>query len=466
MTGKKIFLLLVLALALGAAALSATACRGSQTAEQGTLYHCPMHPTYTSDRPGECPICGMDIVEVEQEETTGHAAKKEEAPLYHCPMHPTYMSNEPGACPVCGMDLVEVEEEEHAGHEGGAPTPEGYATVKLSPERQQLIGVRTAAVERRPLTKKLRTVGIVQFDEGRIHHMHLKISGWIEETFVTFEGQKLVEGQSLFTIYSPELFATEQEFVLALEAVQRIGRGTQSEAAEGAQAILEAAHQRLLLWDIDQHEIERLQRTREPEPVVTFHAHISGFVHHLNIRHGMYVTPEMELFSFADLSHVWVEAAVYEYELGLIKEGQIAWLTLSYYPEQHFLGKVLYIYPTLDAKTRTARVRFEFANLEFRLKPNMYAEVNMEIPLGKALSVPRDVVLDTGTRKIVFVALGDGKFEPRDITVGREAEGFYEVLGGLREGEEVVTNANFMIDSESRIKAALDQMTGGGHSGH
>jgi Cu(I)/Ag(I) efflux system membrane fusion protein len=338
--------------------------------------------------------------------------------------------------------------------------------VKLSHERQQLIGVRTTSVERRALTKKLRTVGVVQFDETRIRHMHLKISGWIEEAFVTFKGQKLHRGQPMFTIYSPELFATEQEFVLALEAVQKIGRGAQSEAARGAQAILEAARRRLLLWDIEPHEIERLQRTREPQRAVTFHASISGFVHHINMRRGMYVTPEMELFSFADLSRVWVEAAVYEYELGLIKEGQTAWLTLSYYPERRFHGKVFYIYPTLDAKTRTARVRFEFANPELHLKPNMYADVNMEIPLGKALAVPRDVVLDTGTRKIVFVALGDGRFEPRDIAVGREAEGYYEVLDGLREGEEVVSNANFMIDSESRIKAALSQMTGGGHAGH
>jgi RND family efflux transporter MFP subunit len=462
MTGRRIFLLLVLALALGAAALSATACRGSQTAEQSILYHCPMPPTYTSDRPGECPICGMDIVEVEQEPEQ----EEGEASLYHCPMHPTYMSNEPGECPICGMDLVEMEEEEHAGHEGGAPAPEGYATVKLSPERQQLIGVRTAAVERRALTKKLRTVGVVQFDEERIYHTHLKISGWIEEAFVTYEGQRLHRGQPVFTLYSPEVFATEREFVLALETVQKIGRGEQSGATRGAQAILEATRQRLQLWDIEPREIERLQSTREPQRAVTFHAYMDGFVHHLNLRHGMYVTPEMELFSLADLSWVWVEAAVYEYELGLIREGQVAWLTLSYYPGRRFHGKAIYIYPTLDAKTRTARVRFEFANPEFHLKPDMYADVNMEIPLGRALSVPRDVVLDTGTRKIVFVALGDGRFEPRDIAVGREAEGYYEVLGGLREGEEVVSNANFMIDSESRIKAALSQMTGGGHAGH
>ncbi|UCF79979.1 MAG: efflux RND transporter periplasmic adaptor subunit [Acidobacteriota bacterium] len=381
-------------------------------------------------------------------------------------MHPTYMSNQPGACPICGMDIVEVEEEGHGGHEDDASTPEGYATVKLSPERQQLIGVRTAAVERRALTKKLRTVGVVQFDEDRIYHTHLKVNGWIEEAFVTYEGQKLYRGQPLFTLYSPELFATEQEFVLALETVRKIGKGEQSEAALGAQAILEAARQRLQLWDIEPREIERLESTRKPQRAVTFHSYMDGFVERITMRHGMYVTPEMELFSLADLSWVWVEAAVYEYELGLIKEGQNAWLTLSYFPGRRFYGKVIYIYPTLDAKTRTARVRFEFENPEFHLKPDMYANVNMEIPLGRALSVPRDVVLDTGTRKIVFVALGDGRFEPRDITVGREAEGYYEVLGGLREGDEVVTNANFMIDSESRIKAALDQMTAGGHEGH
>lgn len=328
-----------------------------------------------------------------------------------------------------------------------------------------MIGVRSEPVRRESMHKTFRTTGIVLYDETRIHHMHLKISGWVEHAHVTYEGQSVSRGQPLFSLYSPELYATEQEYVLALEAADKIA-ASGSEAAQGARAIAEAMRQRLVLWDVEAGEIERLERSREAKRNVVFYAPVGGIVHGLNVRHGMYVTPEVELFSFADLSRVWVEADIYESELGLVKTGQSASLTSEAYPGQTLGGRVSYVYPFLDAATRTNRARFEFGNPGLRLKPQMFVNVTMDIPLGELLSVPEEAVLRTGERSIVFVEEPEGHFTPREIMPGHSDSKRAAVLSGLREGELVVVSGNFLLDSESRILSAGSPAHEGGHAGH
>jgi multidrug efflux pump subunit AcrA (membrane-fusion protein) len=344
-------------------------------------------------------------------------------------------------------------------------SPEGFTTVWISPERQQIIGIKTDEVTTRRLVRDIRTVGIVEADETKIARVSVKFSGWVKEVFANYVGKYVKRGEPLFTIYSPELVSTQEEYLLALKAHDSFGKSSFPEISSSARSLLEATRRRLLLWDIPEREIKKVENTGKPLKYLTLYSPISGYVTKREAFPEKMIMPNEVIFEIVDLSTVWVLADIYEYELPLIKEGQEATLTLSYYPGEVFHGKVTYIYPTLETKTRTAKVRFEFKNEDNKLKPGMYANVELKIPLGEKLAISEDSVIDTGERKIVFVAMEDGTFEPREVKVGQKAGQYYEILKGLKEGETVVRSANFLVDSESRLRAAIEAFGTGTH-GH
>lgn len=399
---------------------------------------------------------------------TGHAAhsgtassdasKGERRILYWVdPMHPAYKSDEPGKAPDCGMDLVPVYEETEAA--GTTPRPvAGYAAISLPPERQQAIGVRTETAELRDVTKTIRTVGRVTFDERLLHQVHPKFEGYIEKLYVNTTGQPVRKGEALLSIYSPELLATQEEYLLAYRARQRFASSPNADLSQGAVELFQSARQRLLLWDVAPADLERLEKTGRPEKALELSSPVDGFVLTKTAVQGARVMPSDSLFEIASLDRVWVLADVYESEAPFVRVGQSARIQLSYLPDRSWPGRVTFIAPVLDAGTRTLKVRLEIPNRDATLKPEMYADVVLERPLGRVLTVPDSAVLATGTRSLVFVASGAGRFEPRKVKVGAKIDSFDQVLEGLSPGDRVVTQANFLVDSESRLKAALAEM--------
>lgn len=333
-------------------------------------------------------------------------------------------------------------------------------TVQISPERQHLIGVRIGTVEKRPLQKVIRTNGRVEFDEKRLATVSPKIGGWIEELYVDFTGAPVKKGAPLLTLYSPELVSTQEEYLSALSARRELSASPYPEIAASGNALVESARRRLRLWDISEEQIRVLEQTGQVRKTLTLYSPYGGIVLEKMAFRGMRVEPGMALYKLADLSVVWLIADIYEYELPLIRLGQQASIHLSYLQGEVFTGKAVFIYPYLDAQTRTARVRFEFANPHGTLKPEMYAGVEITIRLGDKVTVPEGAIIDTGIRKVAIVDKGSGYFEPRDVKLGTKAGDYYEVLDGLTVGERVVTSANFLIDSESKLKEAVG---GAGH---
>ncbi len=378
--------------------------------------------------------------------------KKEESKktLYHCPMHPNYISDKPGECPICGMTLVPVEEE----HEKGMP--EG--AIEISPEKQQLIGVKFGSVEFRNLTKRIRTVARVTYDERRLTYINTKFPGWVEDLYVDFTGKLIKKGEPLFSIYSPELVSAQEEYLLALKAKDYFKGKAYSEVTQGTETLLESSKRRLLYWDIKEEQIKELERTGKPFKTLIFYSPITGYVIEKNILKGKYVMPGENLYQIADISNIWVLADIYEHELPLISIGQSATFELSYLPGEKFYGKITFIYPYLKNETRTVKVRIELPNRDFKLKPEMFGNIVIDIDVGRRLTVPEDAVIDSGERKIVFIDKGEGIFEPREVKLGIKAGDFYEIIDGISEGERIVTSANFLIDSESKLKSAIKKV--------
>ncbi len=331
-------------------------------------------------------------------------------------------------------------------------------TVQISPERQQLIGVRFGKVEKRTLEKVIRTVGRIDYDEKRIGIVSPKISGWIEELYVDFTGRFVRKGEALLTIYSPELVSTQEEYLLALKAKKEWSKSPFAEVSEGGNLLAESARRRLKLWDISDTQIQALEESREPKKTLTLNSPFTGYVIEKKVNQGQFVDAGMALYKIADLSVVWLIADIYEYELPAIRLGQQASIQMAYYPGEAFTGKAIYIYPYLDPQTRTAKVRYEFANPHGKLKPEMFTNVEISVRLGDRLAVPEGAVIDTGVRKVVIVDRGSGYFEPREVRLGMKAGEVFEVLEGLKAGERVVTSANFLIDSESKLKEAVGGM--------
>lgn len=361
-----------------------------------------------------------------------------------------------------GQDTVRAEKPPAAREMKGMPgmaMPAGG--IMVDPAKQQLIGLRMTEATYQPMEKTIRTVGRIEYDERTVKQVNTKIEGWIERLYVDFTGQLVKRGDPLFSIYSPELVSTQEEYLLALQAKTQIGSSPFSRVAAAGNSLLEAARRRLLLWDITQEQIAELEQNGKPTKTLTIVSPINGFVIDKMAFEGMRVEPSMVLYKIADLSTVWVYADIYEYELPLVKVGQQATVRLSYYPGQTFRGRVIYLYPYLDSKTRTAKVRLELPNTgAVRLKPGMFADIELKVSMGRRLAVPHEAILDSGTRQIVFVEKGEGRFEAKEVTLGLRVDDRQEVLSGLTPGTRVVASANFFLDSESKLRESMGAMAG------
>lgn len=332
--------------------------------------------------------------------------------------------------------------------------------VTIAQDRLQTIGVKYEPVTRRPLEKIIRTVGRVAVDERKLAKVTIKFHGWIERLFVSATGDHVRKGQQLFTIYSPDLVATQEEYLLALQGRKQMGESEFPEVARGSQDLLEATKRRFQLWDITPDHVRELGKTGKVLKTLPIHSPITGTVIKKDALAGAHVEPGQELYTIADLSHLWILADIYEYELGFVKKEQKAAVTLSYDPSRVLTGQVGFIYPTLDPKTRTAKVRFEMDNADDTLKPDMYANVELRVSLGTKLAIPQEAIIESGQKQVVFLHHGGGKLEPRLIKTGVKAGEWSEILEGLKEGEHIVTSANFLIDSESRLKSVVEGMGG------
>lgn len=383
----------------------------------------------------------------------GHAAAApgERKILYwYDPMHPQYKANAPGIAPDCGMELVP----KYADEEGNAPP----GSVKVDPARQQVIGVRTAVVERQNLARTIHTTGQVVQDETRLAHVHVKVNGWIDQVFVNFVGQQVRKGDPLFTFYSPDLVATQEEYLIAKRGDSSLGASPFKEVSRAAGSLLRASRDRLKLWDLTEEQIRKLDETGEVSRTLTFYSPITGFVLDRKAFPQTAITPETELYTVADLSSVWVNADIFQEELPYVRVGQSAQVSLSYYPGRAWRGRVAYIYPGLDPQTHTAKVRLDFANPRLELKPQMFTEVEIKVDYGRPIAVPQEAVLDSGDHQTVFIAHPGGYFEPRQIKIGPQVDGQVVVLSGLKPGETIVTSGNFLVDSESQLKNAMGGM--------
>jgi membrane fusion protein, copper/silver efflux system len=423
--------------------------------ERKVLYwYDPMNPQHHYDKSGKAPD-GTDLIPMYADQGAPldqKASSPERKVLFwYDPMHPQYRSDKPGTAPDCGMDLVPKYADEQ-------PVNMAPGSVMISGGKQQLIGVRTVEAKRERLTREVRTSAQITPDETKIAHVHIKVNGYIEKVFVDYVGQLVKKGQPLFTIYSPDLVSTQEEYLIAKRGEQTLGASSFADVAQGSQSLLRSARERLRLWDISDEQIKKLDLTGEVSRTVTFYSPISGFVMDRKAFPQTSVTPDTELYTVADFSTVWVNADVFEYEAPFVKVGQHAEMQLSYYPGKTWNGHVSFIYPTVDATTHTLKVRMEFPNPNFTLKPQMFADVDLKINYGNQVVVPEEAVLDSGKEQRVFVAKGDGYFEPHRITTGAKLDGKVVVLSGLKDGETVVSSGNFLVDSESRLKSATGSM--------
>ena len=375
-------------------------------------------------------------------------------PLYWVdPMHPWYKSGKPGIAPDCGMTLVAVYPGEEARYAHTNPgLPDG--TVGISPEKQQLIGVQYGTVEYESVGDTIRAAARVTLDETRIAKVHSKLDGWIDQVFVDFTGKLVKQGDPLLTLYSPEALATQQEYILAIKALDLMRDNPVHEMMASTEDLVGAAKKRLELWDIGDSEIDQVARTGQTLKNLTLHSPISGFVMERNAFAKQRINIDTALYTIADLSKVWVIADVFEFEASGVRINQTASLTLDYLPGRMFPGRVSYIQPQVDPATRTLKVRLQFDNPGFALKPDMYGQVELHTAIARRLVAPQTAVLDSGDRQTVFVDRGNGNFEPREVRVGVRTGDRVEILAGLRAGERIVTSGNFLMDSESQLQRA------------
>ncbi|MCY1024009.1 efflux RND transporter periplasmic adaptor subunit [Pyxidicoccus sp. MSG2] len=379
------------------------------------------------------------------------SASEPAATRYQCPMHPSIVQDHPGKCPICGMDLVALAPAAPGGE--GAAMVQGLAPVTIDFSRQQLIGLRTAPVTEGKVGGTWRTNGRVAMDETRVRRVNVKVAGFVERVHADFTGKPVRQGEPLLSLYSPELLAAQEEYLLALRTRQALGEA--GGMATDGDTLVAAARRKLLLWDVPPTALERLARTGEATRTLTLVSPISGVITKKDVVEGARLEMGATPYEIVDLSRVWVLADVYESELRHVKVGMPANLQLKAFPNRVFAGKVAFLDPVMDAATRTVKVRLEFPNPDGDLRPEMFGEVVLRGTTRDALKVPSDAVVPTGTTQVVFVALGDGRFQPREVRLGESDGKSVEVTSGLKAGDQVVTGANFLVDSESRLRASL-----------
>ncbi|MBI5381837.1 MAG: efflux RND transporter periplasmic adaptor subunit [Opitutae bacterium] len=451
-TPKRIFLLITAAvLALVFAGCAKT---GGDHAS-GQKYHCPMHPTYVSDRLGDCPICNMKLVPIK--DAAPAAKTPAQSSVYTCSMCPQVRSDKPGLCPECNMKLTPAP--------AAGPDVPGRTAIMLSSEKQQLIGLTTETVTKRVLTQMVRATATLEHDETRYARIAPRFGGWIRELRVNATGQEVAAGAILFTVYSPELLAAQNEYLLAHRQLASFAGPADDPQRDATKQLAETARRRLALWQVADEEIAALERAGRAFDELPMRSPVAGHIVAKTAVAGKAFMAGETLYEIAALDPLWVRAAVPESDSARIAVGQKARVVFPALAGQVRESTVAFIYPHIEAQSRRAELRLVLANPEHTLRPSMWAQVEIEVALGEKLTVPAAAVIDTGTRFVAFVPRADGHFEPREVRIGAKTDDHYEVLGGLADGEKVVARALFLVDSESQLKAAIAGMSApGGHN--
>ena len=452
---KPLLVLLLLAMAFGGGYLARGSASQDVAKSNGrrVLYYVdPMHPAYKSDKPGIAPDCGMALEPVYADGGAPNAGRAERKVLFYRDPHvPSYTAHAPGVNPETGNTLEPV----YAPAAEAAPP----GTVRISPERQQLIGVKFATVTSEGAGRTIRTVGKVAIDETRIAHVHPRFEGWIEKVHVDFTGQVVRRGQTMVTVYSPEMLASQQELLLARKARDLMSGNPLQSAASHGDSLFAAARQRLELWGLTETQIDRVLETGQPIRIIALPAPASGYVMVRNAFPNQKVTPDSDLYTIADLSRVWVMADVYEADVTAIQVGQTATVQVPYVAGSAPLAaKVTFIQPEVDPATRTIKVRLELPNPGTRLKPDMFVNTEFTVPGVERLTVPADAVLDAGDRQTIFVDRGNGYLEPRQVQIGQRLGDRITITRGLSAGERVIASGTFLVDSESQLRSAMNTL--------
>ncbi len=448
-----------LAMAAGCGDPETTDPEGSAETVQTQLWTCGMHPNVITEEPGQCPICGMNLTPVKRpvgEEATGDAEEQVAAHEGH-DAEAEHMHDQAGHV---HDQAGHLHDEMAASSPEETPGSERGSSIVIDPVTIQNIGVRTAAVRERPLTRSIRTVGHLDYNEEMFSRVNVKYAGWIEKLYVNETGQQVAAGEAMLDIYSPELVAAQEEYLLAFQNVRNLENSTFETISRGAKSLLDASKRRLLYWDVTEAQIRELEERGTITRTLTIYAPSKGIVVERMAELGMRVTPGMDMYRMADLSTIWAFAHVYDADTPWLSPGLTAEMELPYNPGKVYRGRIDYIYPYLDQASRDTKIRLEFPNPNLELKPQMYANVRLSTrSVRPVLVIPGSAVIHSGERNVVFVALDGGKFEPREVTLGMEGEdGYVQASSGVSEGEQVVTSAQFLIDSESRLQEAIQKM--------
>lgn len=409
------------------------------------LYTCAMHLQYVSDKPGNCPFCGMKLVPKTNSDSKSQNGQRKIL-YWRAPMNPKEIYDKPGKSAM-GMDLVPVYEDEASGE----------GTVKIDPSVEQNMNLKITEVKRMKMSSRLTTNGIMNLDDRRHYIVTTRVNGWIEKLYINYNGMKVRKGDKLMEIYSPELVAAQQELLTAMNYNSKFGNSAYTDIKSSGNEILNNAEKKLKLYNISDEEIKKIEQTQNIKTNLTLYAQNSGTVINKYALEGQKVSAGMPLMEIADLSNLWLEADIYENELQKVHLGDRVNIKFNFMPQKMFNGIVSFIYPTIDPKARTAKIRIDVPNYSDVLKPSMYASVEIQgRNLGEYPAIPENSVIRTGVKDVVILSLGEGRFKPQPVKLGILSDGYYQVIEGLQEGMKIVSSAQFMIDSESNLKAALN----------